>query len=571
MNKNLRRIPFFADLPDDLLAIIERQMKRRRFRKGDVIFREGALGDSMYIIESGQVEVISEGHGDEPDAVFAHLGPGSFFGEMALLLGERRSATVRVVLDAELWELHKSDLDFILKRHPSIALHLSRELSRRLSRTIHQPTVPERINLIAVAGQHPLLFAERLYAATGERILVLDVNGLLPPRASEGREQHITVERVESTHPPDELAALLSRRVEEFGHIVMVISTNETPHARVAVNMAKVVIEIDRRTTPWIRHIKNHDHWPVLPTWRHVDRAARRVARKLVGLVLGAGNARGLAHIGVLEVLLEANVPVDVIAGASMGALIGALYATRESLDDLRAFAAHLPHAVSVRGGLWDVPVLPRYGLVRGERARQYLNKEWFQYKTFEELNVNLRIVATDVATGEEIVFTRGPLADAVRASIGIPGIFEPFSWNERYLIDGAATAPVPTHIIQDEADIIIACNVIPPLRKLTHSRASSAIWRLPGIIGILLRAQEIMAAGIVESRLGKPNVLIQPDLADLGSRDYNEWETFAQRGREATRASLREIKRLLVPVESNNGHAPLLSSTAPVIQGPEV
>ncbi len=569
MNRNLRRIPFFADLPDDLLAIIERQMKRRRFRKGDIIFREGAPGDSMYIIQSGQVEVISEGQGDEPDAVFAHLGPGSFFGEMALLLGERRSATVRVVLDAELWELHKSDLDFILKRHPAIALHLSRELSRRLSRTIHQPTVPERINLIALVGDHPMLFAERLYAATGERILVLDVNDLLSPEVKEGHGTHITVEQVDRSAPPDELAAQLSQHVENFGRIVMVIASRENPHARMAVDMAKVVVEIAHRTTPWIRHLKGDDHWLVMPTWRHVDRAARRVARKIVGLVLGAGNARGLAHIGVLEVLREANVPVDIIAGASMGALIGALYATRESIADLKAFAAQLPRAVSLRGGLWDVRFFPRYGLVRGERARHYLDDEWFHHKAFEELDIDLRIVATDVATGEEVVFTHGPLADAVRASIGIPGIFEPFPWNERYLIDGAATAPVPTHVIQEEADILIACNVIPPLRKLTHLRTPSANWRLPGVIGILLRAQEIMAAGIVESRLGKPDVLIQPDLADLGSRDYNRWETFATRGRQATEACLRDIQRLLVPVESNNGHAPHLSSTTPVVHGP--
>ncbi len=554
--KNLRRIPFFASLPDDILEIIQQHMKRRRFRKGDIIFREGAPGDSMYIIESGQVEVLSEGKEGEPDAVFAHLGPGSFFGEMALLLGERRSATVRVVLDTELWELHKRDLDLILRRHPSIALLISRELSRRLRRTIHQPTVPERINLIALVGEQPLVFVERLRAATGERLLVVDLGGL-PSQVREGHLMDgVTVERLDLSKTPDVLAGYLSQRVEEFGRIVMVISSHEMPHARMAVDLSKVTVEIGHRTTPWIRRLKKADHWATLPTWRAIDRTARRVARKIVGLVLGAGNARGLAHIGVLHVLEKAGIPIDILAGSSMGALIGALYAVGHSVEELQAFAAHLPRAVSFWSGLWDLNLWPRYGILKGEKTRRYLAEKWFHHKNIEDLEVALRIVATDVATGDEVVFTHGPVADAVRASIGIPGIFQPFLWNGRHLIDGAAINPVPTNLVETEADIVIASNVIPSLRERVAAPHHSVSWRLPALVSILLRTQEIMAAGIVESKLGEPHILIQPEVADLGSRDYNEWEKFVERGREAAEACIEEIRRLLLPakLDNNNG-----------------
>ncbi len=557
--KNLRRIPFFASLPDDILEIIHGHMKQRRFRKGDIIFREGAPGDSMYIIESGQVEVVSEGKGNESDAVLAYLGPGSFFGEMALLLGERRSATVRVVLDAELWELHKRDLDLILRRHPSIALLLSRELSRRLRRTIHQPTVPERLNLIALVGEQPLIFVERLRAVTRERILVVDLGGL-PPETREGAlMEGVTVERLDLSETPDVLAGYLSRQVEDFGRIVMAISPHETPHARMAVELSKVVVEINHRTTPWIRRLKEADHWATPPTRQGIDRVARKVARKVVALVLGAGNARGLAHIGVLQALEEAQIPVDIVAGSSMGALIGALYAVSCSVEELKAFAAHLPKAVSLLGGLWDLSLFPRYGIVKGEKARRYLAEQWFHQKNIEELEIPLRIVATDVATGDEIVFTHGPVADAVRASIGIPGIFEPFLWNGRYLIDGAAINPVPTNLVETDANIIIACNVIPSLRERVAPRVFPAKWRLPSLFGVLLRTQEIMAAGIVESRLGEPHVLIQPEVADLGSRDYSQWEVFVDRGQEAAEACIQEIRRLLLPGEfdHHNGARP--------------
>src|ERR1700694_1407847 len=136
---NLRRIPFFSGLPENILSAIAGKLRREHYVKDDVVFVQGGLGNAMYLIETGQVVVVVQSGSEEQ--ILSYLGPGSFVGEMALLLGELRSATVRVVIDADLLFLQKSDLDDLLMQYPSIALTFSRDLSRRLSFTDHRPVI----------------------------------------------------------------------------------------------------------------------------------------------------------------------------------------------------------------------------------------------------------------------------------------------------------------------------------------------------------------------------------------------------------------------------------------------
>ena len=128
---NLRRIPFFNGLQDEMLLAIAGKLKREHYARDDIVYEQGGMGIALYLIESGQVAVVARANGEEK--VLSYLGPGSFFGEMALLLGERRSATVRVTADADLLVLYRSDLDALLVSYPSIALLFSRVLSRRNS------------------------------------------------------------------------------------------------------------------------------------------------------------------------------------------------------------------------------------------------------------------------------------------------------------------------------------------------------------------------------------------------------------------------------------------------------
>lgn len=539
MNQNLKRVPFFVGLSDDALHAIQDRLVLKRYRKGETVFVEGAPGDSMYLVESGQVAVVMESKNGGPETIIAYHGPGSFFGEMALLLGERRSATIRVVIDAELWQLHKSDLDALLRAHPNIGVIMSRELSRRLSRTIHQPTAEAVVNMITAIGLQGGRLAEAVAAVTGECVLVLDLGGLGGERGA--FDPALAYKALPEGAGPEELAETLSEEVEAYSRVVMIATRQETPLSRKAAELAGVVVEIGGRSTPWVKRFARENYIHIADEVPLIRAVARRIARRRVGLALSSGNARGIAHIGLLKVLDEAGVPIDIIAGTSAGALFGGLYCAGRTVEEIADFARRLPRATSLLGGLYDIPVLPLHGLVRGHRTIRYL-QNFFEHKTFDQLRIPLRAVAADLITGEEVVLKSGSVAEAVRASFSIPGIFEPTLLDGRHLIDGGAVNPVPVSALTGEADIIIACSVIPSLSDRVHRREMLETGRLPNLLGIYLGTMEIMEAGIIESRMGPVDVLIQPDVTRYRSLEYDKADEIIAAGEEAAQRMLPDI-----------------------------
>src|SRR5256886_11377529 len=151
--------------------------------------------------------------------------------------------------------------------------------------------------------------------------------------------------------------------------------------------------------------------------------------RPLIGVALGGGFARGLSHIGVLKVLEEENIPVDFIAGTSVGAVIGAAYASGISAKELEEIAA------LVRFKHFSRWTFSRFGLFSNDKMAVFLHKI-LRCKTFEELKIPLAIAATDIVTGDAVVFTKGDLVDPVRASCAYPGMFQPVQICEQLLLD---------------------------------------------------------------------------------------------------------------------------------------
>src|ERR1700694_691919 len=157
-----------------------------------------------------------------------------------------------------------------------------------------------------------------------------------------------------------------------------------------------------------------------------------------INLALGGGFARGIAHIGVLKVLEEENIPIHFVAGTSVGALIGAAYCSGRSVEELEEIASHVRFKHFAR---WT---LSRYGFASNQRMIGFLNSI-LKVKTFEELRIPLAVAATDFSTGEGVVFQSGPLVDPVRASCAYPGMFLPVKVRGRLLIDGMLAHAVPT------------------------------------------------------------------------------------------------------------------------------
>jgi NTE family protein len=541
---SLQRIPFFSGLPPDMLSAIAAKLQHQHYYHGEVVFVEGSVGDSFYLIESGQVR-ISTGFGPE-EKIIDYLGPGNFFGEMALLLDQRRSASVTVVIDADFWVLHKTDLDQLLDEYPAIALQISRELSRRLTGSLQRAVRKETYNLIAVAAQKPWQLAASLTGLTHERIVVFDLT-----------ETHL-VERVDETLPNEvvpldampglsgaELAESLGILVEAYDRVLLSISPERGESSVKALQLAEVTVLIDVEQRPWMSDMASGPIWQVPNTPQLIDRTARRLAQRVVGLALSSGGARGIAHVGVLRVLEREGIPIDILAGTSVGSLVGGLYAAGQSIDNIARFALHFQNKLKLRSGLLDLNLPPRSGLIGGRRFRSYL-EQVFEGITFEELRIPFYVVAADVLTGEEVVFEKGSVADAVRASTSLIGLVSPHQFNGRYLVDGGAVNPLPISVLAEKgADIILASRAIPSLEGERQGGQTSRRWKsLNNILGIFLNYQSIMEREIIRTRLNPVDVLIHPHVEVYTAMDYHQAADFIRLGEEAAEQAMDEIKR---------------------------
>lgn len=217
--------------------------------------------------------------------------------------------------------------------------------------------------------------------------------------------------------------------------------------------------------------------------------------RPRIGLALGGGGARGYAHLGVLKVLQEANIPIDVIAGTSMGAVIGAACATGYRIEELMDMALQMHWRRLL--GLAD-PTIPRQGMIAGNRLEKYF-ETLTKGREFDQLEKTLVVIATDIATGEEVRLDSGPVARALRASTSIPGIFCPVKSGQYHLVDGSVTTPVPAAAVQEAgAAVVVAVDVYSPVDQADVLVKAWRWWKeipsrqmycLMGVPGFLKRA----------------------------------------------------------------------------------
>jgi len=266
-----------------------------------------------------------------------------------------------------------------------------------------------------------------------------------------------------------------------------------------------------------------------------------------IGLALGGGGARGLAHIGVLKVLEEHGIKPDYMSGVSMGALIGAFYTTGVDLEELEKEAVNLTKAKAVKKFV-DLNN-PQKSILKGNKAHKYI-KNWIGDSTFGSTKIPFRIIASDLASGEEVVLKRGSLADAVRASISVPGIFPPVKMNNRYLVDGGVLNSTPVNVLEKMgADIIIGVDLIIK-RKVELEK--------PSMMATLIQSYEVMRSYGTKVNIEKINknaIVIKPHLrGTIDSFKFYNIKKFIESGEKATRTALPRIKKRIRDFEENGG-----------------
>ena len=309
-------------------------------------------------------------------------------------------------------------------------------------------------------------------------------------------------------------------------------------------------------------------------------------SRKTVGLALGIGSSRGWAHIGAIEALEEENIPIDYIAGSSVGSYVGALYASG-SLKSLKEFVLSMDGKKVF--SYFDV-VFPRSGILDGTKRLRELFSFHTDAEDFSELEIPVMMVATDLATGKKVVLKSGNIINALRATMSIPGLFAPVRIKDRWLVDGGLVDPVPVGVVRAlEADVVIAVDLNsgvvshknpqrqtrPATEKPAESPAynsellkkmadfyeqaetsfTSKISELlhresstPDIVETVMTSINIMQERIARINLAvePPDVLIQPRLGQLKMMDFDQVEQTIEEGYIGVKEKIADIKKLL-------------------------
>ena len=294
------------------------------------------------------------------------------------------------------------------------------------------------------------------------------------------------------------------------------------------------------------------------------------------GLALGSGSARGLAHVGVIQVLEAYGIPIDMIAGTSIGSVIGSLYASGASIEQLEEAA--LSMRISKTLSLLD-PALTHSGFIKGHRAEEILKNIALKDKTFDDLNIPFAAVATIIENGTEVIINRGKVIDAVRASISIPGIFTPVKYQDYYLVDGGLVNPVPVDVTKNMgADIIIAVSLAKIISRTVTLDMNNAIdkikevkvkskdpkeelksiiqqkiaeakssFKAPNIFYIITQTIDIMESKIIERSLEGADIVIVPfGLKDIHDFDFDKAEELIRGGITSALIKIPEIKAVI-------------------------
>jgi NTE family protein len=265
------------------------------------------------------------------------------------------------------------------------------------------------------------------------------------------------------------------------------------------------------------------------------------LTNRTVGLALSSGGARGLAHIGAIKVLRAEQIPIDMIAGSSAGALFGALYAAGWSDQQILAYIQDLQSLTKLEN--WDFNLPPLTGIVKGRRAHRKFLVEPLHAITFEELSVPLFIVAADILTGAEVVFDSGSVADAIRASVSIPVLPDPWHYQGHFLVDGGLVNPLPANVLRDRgADIVIGSSVVQPLRDSYSGSKDSR----PNMLQTISNIFASMEAEIIKEQLPLIDVLIHHNVAARHTFDFEQAGALIRSGEEAAYHMLPLIRQFL-------------------------
>lgn len=524
-----------------------RGLEVRQFAAGAVIVAEGDYLEEMYVLREGAADVVLvDALGVERELNI--LGPGEAIGEMSLLTQSPASATVRAREDVELLVLSGADLTELSDALPQVQRNIVATLSARLAR-LSRIAVDRRLGRVILAertgGPDVLgiaLAASIAWHARSPTLCVLldtplpfgvesleTVPSEPPFRRTRRGGADVMVATSTGFFGPERLEGTLEELALVYDHVVLCL-----PQAADRAPRCDRTVHIDSFDSPgggfrvtsrsgesgstipvpaltdaelaWLRE-------GLLPAEGSagigIGAVARDLANLRVGLALGAGSIRGYAHVGAISALRRHGVPVDCIAGTSIGAAVATSYAHFDDPERVADFLDEL-------GSRMFRPRVSRKSFLSTSAMHRYV-RNTFGDPQLEELRLPVAVVASDVETQDEVVLRRGDLATAVLASAAVPGVFPAVRIGSRVLVDGGVVNPVPLSVAAAlGADVVIGVRLVPPGGSQADEISVAAGGPIPSAVSAIMRSIELLQTRIGTIGPPIPTILITPEFGSV-------------------------------------------------------
>lgn len=475
----LKRCPLFADLDRRALNALADAGQWRQLRGGARLYRTGDEGDALYLVVQGRLRVIRPG--PEEDTLIGEVGRGETVGEVSVITREARTSEVYALRDCWLFRIDRESFERLLRRHPDSMLRVARLIAVRLRDAEGRAKRAgiRSTRTYAVLPAHPGVDVREFCRHLSRRLA--DTGSALrldPERVDAALGEGVAASRFEQEDGNRELLAWLDSLEDSYRYLVYQGGPRPDPWTRRCMRQAdRILILVDAGTVPrysesleWLRDSRLRTPVEMVMLgeggdalgWRHeagaefhhrlpdgrTDEDMGRLARLISGhglcLVLGGGGARGFSHVGLLRAMREKNLPVDAVAGTSMGAFVAAL----KAFDmDFEQMLACLRETFVDNNYLNDYSIPPRVSLIGGNKFRDRLETV-FGDTRIQDLRLPYYCVSTNLSRGLPVIHDRGRLRSWLATSMAVPGIAPPMVYRGELLVDGGLLASVPFEVM---------------------------------------------------------------------------------------------------------------------------
>jgi len=592
--------PIFAGISPAALAVLDATVQSVSVAGGKVLFEQGDPTDALYLLVRGTLHIVIR-DSDGGEQSIEYLGAGALVGELGVMLGEPRTATVRAVRDAELIRIPRETFLQLLETEPALGAAVSRLLSQRLKRTTKHPRVRLKVQTVALVpvNQRPVpgefvqsllealarqhVSARHLSSATVDRDVGAGASAIARGEAGDSQLLELC-DAIERDHAlviyeTDPIQNAWTERCLRRADLVLLVTeaTDASPpgelekwavEGRSTSAVALVLLhnadQAPRGTIEWLRHRSGLAHHHVHPERAEsCDRLVRFVTGTARGLVLSGGGARGFAHLGVMKALREAAIPIDVIGGASMGAIIAAQYAAGFDVDAM----VELNRRSFSGSDVSDLTV-PTVALRKARSTVRRL-RSMFGERQIEDLPMRFFCTTSDLTHARVCVHDRGPVWLWTRASCSIPGLAPPIVSGRSLLVDGGLLNNLPADIMRQRCSgAVIAVNVTPTVDLTTDAPLVAEmsgwphLWRMmfagaaehpfPNIAQILSRTVLIGSVHGAQDQVRHSDLYLDPALEGIGMGSFDAIDRVVEEGYR------HAVTRIAAWQSQTGDHAPL-------------